>query len=101
MSDSDTEDRIVECPEHGAQPPAFVCRHLDLETPVGFVEGYDPDDPGGQLYQAWCHACDAVLMEEGDWNDRSEAFAQPRMICRACYRRIRELNRSAGADGDG
>ena len=88
-------DGLVECPEHGAQHAAFVCRHLNLETPVGFVEGYDPEDPDGQLYQAWCHACDEILMDEGDWNDRSEAFAQPRMICRACYRQMRELNRSA------
>lgn len=85
----------VECPDHGTEGTAFVCRHLNLETPVGFVEGYSPDDPLEELYQAWCHACDEVLVREGDWNDRSEAFAQIRLVCRACYRQMRELNRSA------
>lgn len=92
---NEPDEGTVECPEHGTQGPAYVCRHLNLETPVGFVEGYDPDDPGGQLYQAWCHACDEVLMREGDWNDASEAFAQPGLVCRACYREMRDLNRSA------
>ena len=91
----------VECPQHGTQGSAFICRHLNLETRVGFVEGYDPDDTGGQLYQAWCHECDEVLMREGDWNERSEAFARPRLVCRACYRQMRELNRSAGQGGEG
>lgn len=91
---SGPESGVVECPEHGSEPPAFVCRHLNLETPVGFVEGYDPDDPETELYQAWCRACDEVLVEEGDWNDRSEAFAGIRLVCRSCYRQMKALNRS-------
>lgn len=91
---SGPESGMVDCPEHGSEGPAFVCRHLNLETPVGFVEGYDPDDPETELYQAWCRACDEVLVEEGDWNDRSEAFAGIRMVCRGCYREMRALNRS-------
>lgn len=89
-----SEERLVECAEHGSEPPAFVCRHLNLETPVGFVEGFDPEEPEVELYQAWCHACDEVLVEEGEWNDRSEAFAGIHMVCRECYRRMRELHRS-------
>jgi hypothetical protein len=83
----------VECPEHGDQGPAFVCRHLNLREPVGFVEGYDPDDPDEGLFQAWCSACDEILVQEGEWNDRSEAFAGPRLVCRACYREMKALNR--------
>lgn len=93
---TDLETGLVECPDHGTEGPAFVCRHLNLETPVGFIEGYDPDDPETELYQAWCHGCDEVLLREGDWNDRSEAFARSRLVCRGCYRQMRELNRSAG-----
>lgn len=87
------DERKVECRVHGAQGPAFVCRHLNLETPVGFVEGFDPEDPDAPLWQAWCAACDRILVAEGDWNDRSEAFAGVRMVCRACYREMKALNR--------
>lgn len=87
------DDRIVECPRHGDQAPAFVCRHLNLETAVGFVEGYDPDAPDDPVWQAWCAECDRVLEREGEWNDRSEAFAGVRMVCRGCYREMRALGR--------
>lgn len=85
----------VECPVHGTEDPAFVCRHLNLSQAVGFIEGFDPQDPEAELYHAWCRACDAVLMREEDWNDRSEAFAGVRMVCRGCYREMRALNRQA------
>lgn len=82
----------VECSEHGDQQPAFVCRHLNLRERVGFVEGYDPDDPHRPLFHAWCAACDEILVEEGEWNDRSEAFASPQLACQACYREMKALN---------
>ena len=83
----------VECSEHGDQEPAFVCRHLNLREPVGFVEGYAPEDPAEDLFQAWCSACDEILTQEGEWNDRSEAFAAIRLVCRDCYREMKALNR--------
>ena len=86
------DDRRVECGRHGSEAPAFVCRHLNLETAVGFVEGYDPDDPDTPLYQAWCSECDDVLMRVGEWNDESEAFAGVRMVCRGCYEEMKRLN---------
>lgn len=87
------ERRSVECPRHGEERAAFVCRHLNLRTPVGFVEGFDPDAPDVEVYHAWCDACDRILMDEGEWNDRSEAFAGVRLVCRACYREMKALNR--------
>jgi hypothetical protein len=83
---------VVECAIHGRQSAAFVCRHLNLETRVGFVEGYDPNDPDTASNQAWCAECDRLLVEEGEWNDRSESFAQPRLVCRACYNAMKRLN---------
>jgi hypothetical protein len=88
------EQRIVECPVHGSEAPAYVCRHLDLATRAGFVEGYHPERPEEDLYHAWCSACDEVLEREGEWNDRSESFAGVRLVCRACYREMKALNRS-------
>ena len=92
MVASNDPDRVVECGQHGARGPAYVCQHLDLYTPRGFVEGYDPENPGAELFQAWCKACDEVLAREGEWNDVSEEFAKPRLICQACYEEIRQLN---------
>lgn len=89
---SEPIERKVECPEHGVQQAAFVCRHLTLERPIGFVEGFDPERPEVELFHAWCSACDEVLEREGDWNDRSEAFAGVRLVCRECYRAMRALN---------
>jgi len=34
---------------------------------------------------AWCCARDEVLMREGAWNDISEAFARPKLICEFCF----------------
>lgn len=90
---SENGEGVVECPVHGPQGPAYVCRHLNLHDPVGFVEGYDPARPDEDPFQAWCAACDQVLQREGEWNDRSEAFAGVRMVCRGCYRAMRSLNR--------
>lgn len=83
----------VECPEHGTQGLAFVCRHLNLREPVGFVEGYDPNDPDRSLFQAWFGVADDVLVREGEWNDRSEAFRGIRLVCRVCYRQTKALNK--------
>ena len=41
---------------------------------------------------AWCDACDAVLMREGEWNEVSEAHAQVTMVCSGCYDRARARN---------
>jgi hypothetical protein len=86
--------KIVDCPIHGESEPAFVCRHLNLDHPVGFVEGYDPDDPDTELFHAWCSECDIVLQREGTWNDRSETFAGVRMVCRGCYQAMKAKNPS-------
>jgi len=42
---------------------------------------------------AWCSACEEVRVREGgstgDWNERSEAFAGIKLLCGACYDRLR------------
>jgi hypothetical protein len=84
----------VECNEHGAQEATFVCRHLaeSLSTrrPVGF---YFASEARGD---AWCSACEHVRVREGgetgDWNERSEAFAQITLLCGSCYDEVKRLN---------
>jgi hypothetical protein len=82
----------TECGDHGTQPGAFVCQHLPGGQGLGFHQGFDPEDPGAHFPDGWCDACEAVRATEGDWTERAEAFAGIRVICSACYLKVRLLN---------
>ncbi len=75
-------DSKAECPRHGIQRPTFVCIHIVEHTAVSFVTPSGPPDP---FKEAWCERCDALVMADGEWNERSEAFARITMICEGCY----------------
>jgi hypothetical protein len=86
--------RTVHCKKHGEQQETFVCNHLvnglDTASPVGF---WRAEDPGNFRPDAWCTACNEVLREEaGEWNERSESFADLKLLCGKCYYSARELN---------
>jgi hypothetical protein len=53
---------------------------------------YFADDPGNPRPDAWCRDCDAVLMEAGDWNEKSQAFADIRLLCSCCYDDVKSKN---------
>ena len=86
---------LVSCATHGPRPAAFVCRHvlqsLRTRSRVGFHTPCAADDDD----QAWCNACERVRAREGEWNDRSEAYADIRLICIDCFHQARELNRGS------
>lgn len=84
--------KTVECSIHGDRSPTFVCHHLLRGEGVGFNVGYDPDEPDALYPDAWCDACEEVVEKEGEWNDRSEAFADIRLLCSGCYCETRERN---------
>ena len=88
---SDSADR-VDCDKHGRHAATYVCHHLLGGDGLGFHYGYDPDEPDALYPDAWCGACDAVLEEEGEWNERSEAFADIRLLCAKCYVETRARN---------
>ena len=90
------KDKFVQCETHEFRRIAFVCQHLNQETKVGFEEAFetfehmelsDDDD-----LQAWCSDCEAVRQKEGEWNDRSMAFAQIKIVCEKCYFEMKKLN---------
>ena len=89
------ENKRVECGKHGTRYPAYVCQHLNLQTRVGFYEPF-ASDPGvtysDDELNAWCDACDEVLLRVGEWNDESEAFAKIKLVCDVCYFDMKELN---------
>ena len=38
--------------------------------------------------------CHEVLLEEGEWNDRSEGFAEIMAICEECFKEIKNRNKN-------
>ncbi len=87
---------MIHCSVHGERQEAFVCTHLaeSLKTnkPVGFFYSGTVEEHS----DAWCLACEEVRLKEGgefgDWNEKSEAFAQITLICEDCYTRIVRIN---------
>ena len=82
----------IDCKTHGKRGTAFVCRHLVDGSGLGFYWGEDPDDPFSTTPDAWCERCEAAWEAEGEWNERSMAFADIRAICDRCYLDVRERN---------
>ena len=80
---SEMKDR-VECASHGSREATYVCQHLVSGEGSGFNYAHDEEDPDELWPGAWCDACERVLDAEGEWNDRSEAFARIRLLCDGC-----------------
>lgn len=85
-----SEKDRVECARHGSREATYVCQHLVSGEGSGFNYAYDEEDPDELWPGAWCDACERVLDAEGEWNDRSEAFARIRLLCDGCYQTVRE-----------
>jgi hypothetical protein len=90
------KDRYVECEDHEYRRRAFVCRHLNHTIKVGFEESFETYEDMDLLedddFQAWCDECEVVRQAEGEWNDKSMAFSQIKLVCEKCYFEMKELN---------
>jgi len=82
----------LKCDTHGSSNATFICQHLASGEGLGFNLGYDPDNPDELCSDAWCNKCEEVLDVEGEWNDKSEAFADIKVMCEHCYEDIRDKN---------
>ena len=86
-------EKRMQCGDHGEGYATFVCQHIANGTAQGFNYG-DLEDPRPD---AWCDACDRILMQHGgEWNDISEAYAGITLLCSACYDRARTRNERHG-----
>jgi hypothetical protein len=85
---------VIECPLHGDQIPAFIRKHLQYGEKIGFHTPDNPPDEDWLFKNAWCDKCHEVLLEEGEWNDRSEGFAEIMTICEGCFKEIRNRNKN-------
>jgi hypothetical protein len=84
---------VIVCATHGSTEPTFVCSHLAEGQGLGF---FSSGGDNSTRSDAWCGACERVrIAEGGDWNDRSEEFAQIRMICGFCYDDAKRRNVTA------
>ncbi len=88
---------LTECVLHGKQEETFVCTHLAGSIQTGERVGfYFASEPRGD---AWCQECEEERLKYGgaggDWNERSEAFADITLICGSCYDKVKTLNYSA------
>ena len=90
------KDKYVECGSHNYRRRAFVCKHLNHKTKVGFEEAFETFEDMELLedddFQAWCDECEVVRRTEDGWNDKSMEFADIKVVCEKCYFEIKELN---------
>ena len=97
---TDGSKQTIECEDHGASRATLICCHLRLRgrtERIGFFEGEDSEDPELTDWRCgWCSACDVVLAEEGEWNDRSEAFADAAIVCEQCFEQIAAFQKWRG-----
>ncbi len=83
----------MQCAVHGIQRQTLICQHLQRSVGLGFYlkeSGSEEEMPW--LKQAWCKACNDMLHEEGEWNERSGSFVKPLYICEGCFNDIVEQN---------
>lgn len=77
----------IDCEEHGFNEEAFVCEHL-LREPNQLWCSREPTDEN-PCPDAWCLKCDEHFQTEGEWNERNEGKVQIKLVCQACYTRLR------------
>ncbi len=82
----------VECEEHGGGAPTHVCQHLATGQGLGFHYGNDLEKPDVLFPDAWCDECDAAYQRAGGWTEESEKVTGIKVLCSACYQRVRLLN---------
>ena len=92
-----SQDKFVECAIHGSVKPAFVCQHLvGKPSKLGFYESeLGADDPNYHPdfeSQGWCQQCENVRASQKGWDDISEAFANPTLVCEFCFQEIKKAN---------
>ena len=90
------KDKRVECEHHQSGIMAFVCKHLINNDNAGFHEAFESNpliEPYDD-YQAWCDECEKERLKEGEWNDKSMAFADIKLVCDQCYFEIKKRNKA-------
>jgi hypothetical protein len=77
----------VECSDHGRGFATFICEHL-LANPAlpWFSNKPDEEEPWPD---AWCASCEALFLEQGEWNEKNQSLREIKMVCHHCYEELR------------
>lgn len=90
------KDKFVNCAIHGTGRIAFVCRHLNKETKVGFEEAFETFENmelgEDDAFQAWCNECEIERLKTDGWKETSMAFADIKLVCEKCYFEMKAAN---------
>lgn len=79
----------VECPAHGRGFPTYLCEHLVADAAQPWYS--DEPAPANPWPDAWCRLCDAIYLEEGEWNERNGPRLRVKVLCHRCYEAKRKL----------
>ncbi|HXA50876.1 MAG TPA: hypothetical protein VNV86_11250 [Candidatus Acidoferrum sp.] len=83
------EAATVDCPMHGRGFPTYLCEHLVADPAQPWFA--DEATAENRWPDAWCARCDAVFLEEGEWNERASSRIRVKLLCHRCYEGKRKL----------
>jgi hypothetical protein len=87
LSEFPPRHEIVNCSEHAKGYATFICEHLFAEPlQAWFSNRPDEEEP---CPDAWCASCEALFLEQGEWNDQNESKRDIKMVCHHCYEKLR------------
>ncbi|QJF50850.1 hypothetical protein [Roseobacter ponti] len=77
---------VVQCDRHGQVQAAYLCQHLLAGLTDRSPRGVNWVTDENDAVNAWCDGCESYLLANGnEWNDRTEAHAQIKLVCRNCF----------------
>jgi hypothetical protein len=77
------DDNKTSCDTHGESYCAYICCHVAANPTQRWFCNLPSE--ADRWPNAWCEKCEAGLVAEGEWNDRSLAELAPKLICHNCY----------------
>lgn len=81
------EANSVQCPNHGPQPQAFLCRHLVETIDSGEAVGFHwPSESTNPTPDAWCNSCEEARdAAGGEWTEEILKQVDVSVVCAGCY----------------
>ena len=87
-----SDGQLVECSHHTKGFATYICGHL-LANPAQEWFSNKPDEEQ-PWPDAWCARCEALFLEQGEWNDKNQSRREIKMVCHHCYENLRSQRSS-------
>jgi len=91
--------RKHDCRSSGYGSPTRICEHLSAGQHLGWFVRRDPDDADASWPDAWCGACNEMVVAAGKEADRAVAAIRFSSVCDGCYERHRDRNWPGDSEG--